>query len=533
MTDPAQAPHPLLPHRRSAPIGVIGGSGFYSFLDDAAEVSVPTPFGEPSGPVTLGAVGGREVAFIARHGSDHRFPPHRVNYRANLWALRAVGVRQVLAPCAVGSLRAENGPGTIVLPDQVVDRTWGREHTVYDAEGPVVHVSMADPYCPRGRRAVLAVAPRRRTSRWWTAARSSSSTARASPAAPSRSGTPPRAGPWSGMTGMPEASIARELALCLTSIALVTDLDAGVEEGAGRHPPRGAGGVRAQRRAAEGDAGRGGADACRTTTSAPAGTPWTASACRSTCREGRAGSTGGGPRASSGRPPPVRPSAAGSRCAAGVPACAGGWRPGCAAAAAAVALGVLAPDPPRGPAPCWWRPATCRPAPRCRTATWTVVRRPVSELPARALSPRPAPAVGRVVAGPLRASEVLTPVPAASVAACWPGDPPARWPCRCGWPTARPAPCCARQPHRRAGRASGRAGAPGPWRAARPCWPCRAPRPATATAALLGGPAGRRAAPRIRARVGCVLLAVPASTGSGPGPGRGRRPAVLPDPLAA
>ncbi|GAA4360086.1 S-methyl-5'-thioadenosine phosphorylase [Angustibacter luteus] len=211
---------------------MIGGSGFYSFLDDAAEVSVPTPFGEPSGPVTLGAVGGREVAFIARHGKDHRFPPHRVNYRANLWALRAVGVRQVLAPCAVGSLRAENGPGTIVLPDQVVDRTWGREHTVYDAEGPVVHVSMADPYCPRGRRAVLAVAqaqdeqvvdggtlvvingPRfssRAESQWHAAAG------------------------WSvvGMTGMPEASIARELAVCLTSIALVTDLDAGVEEGQG------------------------------------------------------------------------------------------------------------------------------------------------------------------------------------------------------------------------------------------------------------------------------------------------------------
>jgi 5'-methylthioadenosine phosphorylase len=214
------------------PIAVIGGSGFYSFLDDASEVSVTTPFGDPSGPVTLGAVGGRDVAFIARHGRDHRFPPHRVNYRANLWALRAVGARQVLAPCAVGSLKAENGPGTIVLPDQVVDRTWGRPHTVYDTEGPVVHVSMADPYCPRGRRAVLAVAsdggeqvvdggtlvvingPRfstRAESLWHSA-----------------SG-------WSvvGMTGMPEASIARELAMCLTSVALVTDLDAGVEHGQG------------------------------------------------------------------------------------------------------------------------------------------------------------------------------------------------------------------------------------------------------------------------------------------------------------
>jgi 5'-methylthioadenosine phosphorylase len=229
MTDPPQAPASAT---TAAPIGVIGGSGFYSFLDDAAEHTVTTPFGAPSGPVTVGAVGGRPVAFIPRHGRDHRFPPHRVNYRANLWALRALGVRQVLAPCAVGSLRVETGPGTIVLPDQLVDRTWGRPHTVYDAEGPVVHVSMADPYCPRGRRAVLEVAsaagehvvdggtlvvvngPRfstRAESQWHAAAG------------------------WSvvGMTGMPEASIARELAMCLTSVALVTDLDAGVEEGEG------------------------------------------------------------------------------------------------------------------------------------------------------------------------------------------------------------------------------------------------------------------------------------------------------------
>jgi 5'-methylthioadenosine phosphorylase len=216
----------------AAPVGVIGGSGFYSFLDDAREVSVRTPFGAPSDPITLGEVQGRPVAFVPRHGRDHRFQPHRVNYRANLWALRSVGVRQVLAPCAVGSLRAEHGPGTLVLPDQVLDRTWGREHTVFDAEGPVVHVSMADPYCPRGREAVLGAGaaasepvvdggtlvvingPRfssRAESRWHASV----------------------GGTVVGMTGMPEASIARELALCFTSIALVTDLDAGVEAGEG------------------------------------------------------------------------------------------------------------------------------------------------------------------------------------------------------------------------------------------------------------------------------------------------------------
>jgi 5'-methylthioadenosine phosphorylase len=225
MSDHASGTHP-------APIGVIGGSGFYSFLDDAREVRVDTPFGAPSDALTVGEVGGRPVAFVPRHGRDHRFQPHRVNYRANLWALRSVGVRQVLAPCAVGSLRAEYGPGTVVLPDQVLDRTWGRAHTVYDGEGPVVHVSMADPYCPRGRSAVLTTAagadepvvdggtlvvingPRfssRAESQWHAST----------------------GGTVVGMTGMPEASIARELAMCFTSLALVTDLDAGVEEGQG------------------------------------------------------------------------------------------------------------------------------------------------------------------------------------------------------------------------------------------------------------------------------------------------------------
>jgi 5'-methylthioadenosine phosphorylase len=218
--------------RTTAPIGVIGGSGFYSFLDDAREVSVQTPFGPPSDPITLGEVHGRPVAFVPRHGRDHRFQPHRVNYRANLWALRSVGVRQVLAPCAVGSLKVEHGPGTLVLPDQVLDRTWGREHTVYDAEGPVVHVSMADPYCPRGRAAVVASG----TARDEPVVDGGTLVVINGPRFSSRAESQWHAGVGGtvvGMTGMPEASIARELALCFTSIALVTDLDAGVEQGEG------------------------------------------------------------------------------------------------------------------------------------------------------------------------------------------------------------------------------------------------------------------------------------------------------------
>lgn len=213
-----------------ADIGVIGGSGFYHFLADAERVAVSTPFGDPSDDVLIGYLEGRRVAFLARHGQGHRFPPHRVNYRANLWALRSVGVRQVLAPCAVGSLRREHGPGSIVVPDQVVDRTWGRDHTVFDGVGPVVHVGFADPYCPRGREAAV------------NACRASGKSvvgagtlvvingprfsSRAESLWHQQSG-------WTvvGMTGMPEAGIARELAMCFTTIALVTDHDAGVEGG--------------------------------------------------------------------------------------------------------------------------------------------------------------------------------------------------------------------------------------------------------------------------------------------------------------
>ena len=214
----------------TAELGIIGGSGFYSLLDELAEVVVDTPYGPPSDPLMVGEVEGRQVAFLPRHGRDHRYPPHRINYRANLWALRSVGVRQILAPCAVGGLRADLGPGTLVVPDQLVDRTSGRVQTYFD-EG-AVHVSMADPYCADGRAAALVAARRggwspvdggtlvviegprfstRAESRWYAA-----------------SG-------WSvvGMTGHPEAVLARELGLCYTAVALVTDLDAGVEQGRG------------------------------------------------------------------------------------------------------------------------------------------------------------------------------------------------------------------------------------------------------------------------------------------------------------
>ena len=206
-------------------LAVIGGTGFYTFLDDPEEYVVETPYGKPSAPIAVGTVeGGRRVAFLPRHGLHHEFPAHKVNYRANLWALRSLGVRQILAPCAVGGLKAERGPGSFVVPDQIFDRTVNRVQTFYD-EG-AVHVSFADPYCARLRGALLEGlsdenpqdggtlvvidGPRfstRAESRWY-----------------SEQG-------WSiiGMTGQPEAILARELALCYATVALVTDLDAGVD----------------------------------------------------------------------------------------------------------------------------------------------------------------------------------------------------------------------------------------------------------------------------------------------------------------
>ena len=213
-----------------AEIGVIGGSGLYSFLDDVVEVKVDTPYGEPSDPLTLGEVGGRRVAFLPRHGRDHRFPPHKIPYRANLWALRSVGVRQVLAPCAVGSLRADLGAGAIVVPDQLVDRTSGRVQTYYDAGA--VHAAFADPYCPAGRRTVLETAAEKRVEVVDGATMVVVEGPRFSTRAESQWFA---AAGWSlvNMTGHPEAVLARELAVCYTAVALVTDLDAGLAQGEG------------------------------------------------------------------------------------------------------------------------------------------------------------------------------------------------------------------------------------------------------------------------------------------------------------
>ena len=139
-------------------IGVFGGSGFYAFLEDVEEVEVDTPYGKPSAPFTIGEVGGRKVAFLPRHGRHHELPPHAINYRANVWAMKAIGARRVIGPCASGALKADLELGEFVVCDQLVDRTSGRKDTFYD--GPeTTHVSAADPYCP-DLRALLVEAAR-------------------------------------------------------------------------------------------------------------------------------------------------------------------------------------------------------------------------------------------------------------------------------------------------------------------------------------------------------------------------------------
>jgi 5'-methylthioadenosine phosphorylase len=212
----------------SAEIGVFGGSGFYSFLDDVTEHRVETPYGAPTAAVHVGTLDDRRVAFLPRHGADHQFPPHRINYRANLWAMRELGVTRILAPCASGSLRPEIAPGDFVVCDQLVDRTSGREHTFYD--GPeAYHVAFADPYCPElravavdagraedipthdGGTVVVIEGPRfstRAESHWY------------------------RDQGWEviNMTQHPEAVLARELGICYGTIALVTDYDVGVDD---------------------------------------------------------------------------------------------------------------------------------------------------------------------------------------------------------------------------------------------------------------------------------------------------------------
>ena len=209
-----------------AEIGVFGGSGFYSLLENAREAWIETPYGAPSDKVAIGKVAGKTVAFLPRHGKDHRFPPQAINYRANLYAMKELGVTRIIGPTACGSLKREVAPGHMVVADQVVDRTAGRNDTFYD--GPLTtHVSFADPYCPQLRplavdalrsigvtthekgTIVVIQGPRfstRAESKWFQDAG------------------------WEviNMTQYPECYLARELEICYVNISLITDYDVGL-----------------------------------------------------------------------------------------------------------------------------------------------------------------------------------------------------------------------------------------------------------------------------------------------------------------
>ncbi|MDI3341056.1 MAG: S-methyl-5'-thioadenosine phosphorylase [Sphaerobacter sp.] len=208
-----------------ATVGVIGGSGLYQMPDlvDVVEVELDTPFGPPSAPLTIGTLAGARVAFLPRHGRHHEYGPAQVPARANIWALKAIGVERVIAVSAVGSLRETLHPLDLVVPDQIVDRTVGRPRTFFDA-GPVVHVGLADPFCPQLRDALI-----------WAASQASDRVHAGGtylciegPQFSTRAESQLYR-QWNldiiGMTAMPEARLAREAELCFAVLAMVTDYD--------------------------------------------------------------------------------------------------------------------------------------------------------------------------------------------------------------------------------------------------------------------------------------------------------------------
>ncbi len=215
---------------KSAEIGIIGGSGFYDLADNLREIKVETPYGSPSGKIALGEISGRKVAFLPRHGSSHEIPPHLLNSRANIWALKSLGVERIVTSHAVGSLQKEYVPGDLVIVDQFIDRTNGRKDTFYD--GPIAtHISTAFPYCPQIRELAIREAQRLKLNFHKKGTMVVIQGPRFSTAAESFWFT--RMG-WQviNMTGYPEVVLAREKEICYTAIGIVTDYDCGlVSEG--------------------------------------------------------------------------------------------------------------------------------------------------------------------------------------------------------------------------------------------------------------------------------------------------------------
>ena len=210
-------------------LAVIGGSGLYELagLEDVQRHNVETPFGTPSGAVVVGTFAGQRVAFLARHGEDHRLAPHRVNYRANVWALHHLGVRRIVGVNAVGGIRADMGPRTIVVPDQLIDYTYGRASSFHDVDGgKVQHVDFSAPYAASLRKQLLAAAHAAHVTvvseGCYGATQGPRLETRAEIARLRRDGCD-----LVGMTGMPEAVLARELDMDYACLALVANFAAG------------------------------------------------------------------------------------------------------------------------------------------------------------------------------------------------------------------------------------------------------------------------------------------------------------------
>jgi len=212
-----------------AELAIVGGSGFTKLheLTVTRQEVVHTPYGKPSAPLTHGVFGGRRVVFLPRHGPDHTIPPHRINYRANLWAVKSTGVDRVLAVAAVGGIHRDLGPGALVVPDQIIDYTWGRDHTLFDTGlSHVTHVDFTQPYCDQMRQLLLRAA----AAVGQPVAQQGTYGATQGPRLESareidrleRDGCD-----MVGMTGMPEASLARELGLCYACCAVVANWAAG------------------------------------------------------------------------------------------------------------------------------------------------------------------------------------------------------------------------------------------------------------------------------------------------------------------
>ncbi|MCK4743764.1 MAG: S-methyl-5'-thioinosine phosphorylase [Sulfuriflexus sp.] len=214
-------------------IAIIGGTGLTSIksLEITRREMVSTPYGEPSGPLTHGMLCGHNVVFLARHGYGHTIPPHDVNYRANIWALKSIGVENILAVAAVGGIREDLVPGKLVIPDQIIDYTWSRGNTFFDrGEGPVKHIDFTWPYCESMRQLAIDAAKQAGLDVSEGGTYAATQGPRLETAAEvtrlEKDGAD-----MVGMTGMPEAALARELELCYASCAVVANRAAGRGDG--------------------------------------------------------------------------------------------------------------------------------------------------------------------------------------------------------------------------------------------------------------------------------------------------------------